>query len=486
MPANAGASLPIDPRCVMDEPVRSRPVIVTAAFPFAPAELAVAHAASTYVPADVTARLHRMLGRKVALASAMDVHSIQLSRDGLSRDGVAEACDRAEAHYRAFLASWGIVADLWFRTDEADHVARTRGAFCDLRAKGALAELDRAVDICAGCGAAVPPRLAIDGACPWCGGVPATRQRRHFHLPLERWRRHVAAGAPRLPTAARGWLAGQLGAPLAPWCLTRDNRVGIGFDSGARSLYLWFDSLVGYLTVRDRLAAREAAFGNAEMLQFFGKNILYHHAMVQPGLLAALDEALDWRASIRGFLTRPLTLAPASAGARDTWRLYLMFKTFDAPRDFMLSEGEYAAFMRERAVGKIGNLLRRCALQAERGSRDIDAGRALLRDRTAALRPQLERHAAAGEPRHALLVIFEEIRRLAAEGQAERWLFDDDDAARGKAAGALALLMTLLAPYAPDAVRVFAIFGGWTPGTLTEAAMALDRPLIPASLRWPV
>jgi methionyl-tRNA synthetase len=469
----------------MREPGGARPAIVTAAFPFVPAVLSTAHAASTYVPADVTVRLLRMLGRPAVLASGMDVHSVQVSRDGMSRTGVEEMCDAAEAKYRAFLASWDIEPDLWFRTDEHDHIERTRGAFERLRARGALAEIERAVDICNGCGAAVPPRLATSGACPWCGGPPASTPRLHFHLPLERWRDPIAADAPRFPPAARGWLAGLLGAPLEPWCLTRDNRVGITFDEGPTSLYLWFDSLIGYLTIRDRIAARDPTFADAEMLQFFGKNIIYHHGAVQPALLAALGDTLDFRASVRGFLAEPLALEASSAGTRDARRLYLVFKTFDAPRDFTLSESEYAAFVRERVIGRLGNLLRRCALQAQRGACDAAAGRALVAERSAALRPLLDLHAGCGEPRLALLAILDEAKRLTAAGQGERWLIDDDEAARGKAAGALSLLLTLLAPYAPDAVMAFAIFDGWAPGTLGEAGAAIGRPLTPRPLRWP-
>lgn len=460
----------------------AEPAIVTAAFPFVPAVLGTAHAASTYVPADVTARLLRMLGRRAALASAMDVHSVQLSRDGIGRDGVEQACDAAEARYRAFFSAWGVTLDLWFRTDASDHVERTRATFARLAEANALLELERAVELCSGCGAAVPPRLAVAGTCPWCGGAPATAGRPHFHLAVEPRRDAVAASSSRLPGAARGWLSGLLGAPLAPWCLTRDNRVGIGFEEGPRSLYIWFDSLVGYLTIRARLGAD---FDRAEMLQFFGKNILYHHAAIQPALLAALGETLDWRASVRGFLGTPIELAGGGVGARDARRLYLIFKTFDAPRDFQLSEAECTAFVRERVIGRLGNLLRRCGLQAQRGPIDAGEGRALIGARIAALQPVLERHAALGEPRLALLAVLDEAKRLTAEGQSERWLIDDSDTARGKAAGALALLLTLLTPFAPDALEAFAVFEGWSPGPLAETGTALGRPLVPRPMRWP-
>jgi hypothetical protein len=124
-------------------------------------------------------------------------------------------------------------------------------------------------------------------------------------------------------------------------------------------------------------------------------------------------------------------------------------------------------------------------LHDPRGARDTSAGRALIAARRDVLRPTLDRHAERGEPRLALLAILNEVKRLTAEGQGERWLFDEDDIVRGKAADALALLLTLLAPYAPDAIRAFAIFEGGPPAQLADAEAALDRPLVARPLRWP-
>lgn len=468
----------------------ARPIIVTAAFPFVPATLSVAHVASTYLPSDITARLLRMLGHDARLATAVDVHSVQISRDGRTREGSEPGCARAEREYYELLGAWAIQPEVWFRTDEADHVEYTKHVFDRLAREGALFEKQVAVAICPSCGAAVPRRLATarTNGCPWCE-APALGEemRSHFHLSVEPYRQAIAGAAAGMPSGTHRWLAQIMEAPLAPWCATRDNHVGIPLPSGdRRSLYLWFDSLVGYLTIRRRLTAAHSAFDEAEILQFYGKNILYHHGIVQPALFAALGIPLEVRASVRGFLLTPAVLAPATPGARDAMRMYLTAKVFDGPRDFMLSEAEFAAFMRDVVHDHVGNLLRRCALQVGRGPFDVTAGRKYLDDLVDRIRPGLSRDARLGETRRAFHRVLETVKQVASTGQQHRWLIENDARARGIAAGALVGLLSIIAPFAPEAVSAFNVFAGWRPGRLDDAAEALVRPLIACSCHWPL
>jgi methionyl-tRNA synthetase len=468
----------------------TKPLIVTAAFPFVPSVLTTAHIASTYLPADVTARLLRMLGREARLATGMDVHSVQVSRDGKTRNGAAELCDQSERTYRALLNEWNITPDLWFRTDAPDHVTNTLQAFERLHVGGDLAVALVPSWICGGCEASIPRRLLVRRgdytACPWCGTSSVSNQERpHYHFLIEPHRAAIVSGLSRFPITSRSWLAALTRQPFEPWCLTRDNHIGIRLQSNDhRSLYLWFDSLVGYLTIRERLAACEPTFATAGFLQFFGKNIVYHHGVIQPALLEALGEDAEVRASVRGFLQSSSDFT-AGAGGCDARRLYLVAKTFDGPRDFKLSGEEFRAFYCKTVLGKIGNLLRRCALKVIRGRIDAEAGAYLQNRRRTAIESTLMRHANAGEPRLALMVVLEEVTALAREGHQERWLIEETPQARGASAGALAHLLTILAPFAPTAVEAFRVFAGWTPGALAEAGRALNCPIEGRTLCWP-
>ena len=56
----------------------SEKIVVTAAYPFIPAEINMAHMASTYIPADIYFRFLRQLKKEVVLVSATDVHGLSL------------------------------------------------------------------------------------------------------------------------------------------------------------------------------------------------------------------------------------------------------------------------------------------------------------------------------------------------------------------------------------------------------------------------
>ena len=55
-------------------------IITTAAFPFIPAEINIAHMASTYIPADVYNRFMNLFGNDAFLVCATDVHGVGKTR----------------------------------------------------------------------------------------------------------------------------------------------------------------------------------------------------------------------------------------------------------------------------------------------------------------------------------------------------------------------------------------------------------------------
>ena len=106
-------------------PLSDAPTVITAAFPFVPADLSIAHIASTYLPADITRRFWKVLGRHVPLVCATDVHSIQISTDGRTRRGTEALCADRDALYRRQLPSMGVECDLWLRTDHPEALIAT-------------------------------------------------------------------------------------------------------------------------------------------------------------------------------------------------------------------------------------------------------------------------------------------------------------------------------------------------------------------------
>ena len=480
---------------------RKRPLVLTAAFPFVPAELTLANLASTYLPADVCRRILTMLGRRCALVCGTDVHSIQVSCDGQTRLGAEEACDRSHAAYLDFFDRYGIEFDAYLKTDDPDHRTLTRVAWSRLSEAGLLAELPVEVLVCDDCGAAPPPRLASADdepgrlRCPWCGGAALRRESRsHLHIVLER-ARGIIEGAPRtLAGGNRKWIDALLTRPLDPWCATRDNRVGLSFPElgEGRSLYLWFDSLIGYGTLRARLAARDPVFADAELLHFFGKNIVFHHAILWPLILRlGLDgDPSRIRSSVRGFLlAEPPSLDTWSIApdlAADYARLYGVHAAFDWPRDFTLESALAETFVDRIVIGKVAVHCRRLALACAAGdTRTAEPGRlGELAHLVAPGAAELAAAASGGSARHSLLLTLDMVKALGRHFGSRTDLSSSAEV-RGEAAVGLAYLLTLMAPFAPRIVDEFNIFDGWFPGSIMNCESTVQHPLRDRSLTWP-
>jgi methionyl-tRNA synthetase len=355
------------------------PQIVTAAFPFVPAELGLQHFASTYLPADTLNRVYKFLGYRSALGGGTDVHSsIQVSRDGRTRAGADRLCDAFDLIYRRAFESFNVAYDVYLRTDEEAHVWLTHAALGRLEADGGIHEGPGKQLRCAACNAAPPARLTHrigqPPACPWCcSEVLRKEQVMHLFLDLERLRGAIE-GALVLDGGARRWIADILAKPLVPWCVTRDNDVGIPLHRKlpGKSIYLWFESLVGYATLARALEARGFASAEAEFRHFFGKNILYHHGILWPAIgRAGLRIENRAHACLRGFAESDCGWAQRHWGD-PALRLYTLLKVPDDGRDFRLVEADYLKFRSGIVNNKIRNLMQRLALRESKPEKPFE------------------------------------------------------------------------------------------------------------------
>ncbi|MGJ5079307.1 class I tRNA ligase family protein [Bradyrhizobium sp. HKCCYLS3013] len=342
--------------------------IVTAAFPFVPAELGLPHFASTYLPADTLNRVYRFLGYRSALVGGTDVHSIQVSRDGKTRAGADSLCEEFDRAYRRAFDSFRVHYDLYLRTDDEAHTRLTHAALRRLEIDANISPRPTNQLRCTQCDAAPPERLTRQpngpAVCPWCGSdALTTEQATHLFVDLERLRATIV-GDVALHSGARRWIDNILAAPLEPWCITRDNRVGMDLHRpiAGKSLYIWFESLVGYATLAQGLEDRGFPAAQAEFRHFFGKNILYHHGILWPVIArAALGIDNRSQACMRGFADSDCRWADAYR-TDPALRLYTLLKVPDDGSDFRLAEAEFREFRRKIWTNKIENLLKRLAL----------------------------------------------------------------------------------------------------------------------------
>src|SRR3989304_5468265 len=126
-------------------------ILVCVAWPYAPGPRHLGHAASTFIPADVVARYHRMTGDDVLMVGGSDMHGtpmmVRADEEGVTAREVAE---RYHALHAKNIEQLGVRYDLYWNTAAADHKAWVQEIF--------LARGGRAV------GQAEPARAGVLGA----------------------------------------------------------------------------------------------------------------------------------------------------------------------------------------------------------------------------------------------------------------------------------------------------------------------------------
>src|SRR5919201_1137607 len=148
-------------------------VFVGVAWPTPNGSLHLGHVAGCYLPADVFARYHRLVGDQVLMVSGTDQHgtpvTVRAEAEGVSPAAVA---DRYHAEYCDCWRRLGISFDLFTTTGTANHRAVVHGLFGGLDRRGYLEERESPVAFCGRCDRSLPDRY-VEGTCRHCGSGSA-------------------------------------------------------------------------------------------------------------------------------------------------------------------------------------------------------------------------------------------------------------------------------------------------------------------------
>ena len=279
-------------------------ILVAVAWPYASGPRHIGHAVSTFIPADIFARYHRMRGNEVLVVGGSDMHgtpvTVRADEEGVSPEVVA---NRFHALHTKNIEQLGVRYDLYWNTADPNHKRDVQEIFRTLHRKGYIDERvmtspycgsgnhflpDRYVegecpichfknargDQCENCGRLLDPFELIGPRCRIHGTPPSPRETRHAFFRLsafqkklasfvggkEHWRPDLVTGVdrhvnafhllrPPVLSAAKAWLAeGLLDRPF-----TRDLDWGIevplpGDEWKSKRIYVWFEAVMGYLT----------------------------------------------------------------------------------------------------------------------------------------------------------------------------------------------------------------------------------------------
>ena len=320
-----------------------RPLLVTAALPYANGPLHLGHLAGAYLPADLHVRYQRLAGRDVVFVSGSDEHGaavyIQALREGTTPQAVV---DRYHEQIEAAFQRLGVAFDVYGRTTSAQHRETSQALFRAIEADGGfvrktLTQLydpeaglflaDRFVrgtcpvcsfpdaygDQCEHCGSSLTPESLIDPRSTLSGAMPELRETTHWFLPLgqmqpdlEAWLATREGWKPNVTGQLRSWLTDGLG----DRAMTRDLPWGIPVpadvegDTDGKVLYVWFDAPIGYLSITQEWA--EAAGRDwrrywqvhddgtvPELVHCIGKDNIVFHGLIFPAILMAANAARD-------------------------------------------------------------------------------------------------------------------------------------------------------------------------------------------------
>ncbi|MCI4352339.1 MAG: methionine--tRNA ligase [Thermoplasmata archaeon] len=309
-------------------------IFIGLGWPYANGPFHIGHLAGAYLPGDIFARFHRLLGDEVLMVSGSDMHGTPTTyaaeKEGVHPQVIAE---RYHEINKTSFERLGVSFDLFTHTHTTIHERTTQelflrqlqNGFIDRRSEeNPYCPKDRRFlpdrylvgrcpfcgnesargDECDRCGRILEPKQLLEPRCVVCGTGAEFRPTEHFYLRLDKmqetlghylkdkdyWRGNVLA-------ATRNFLEGG----LKPRPITRDLTWGVpipldGYPS--KRIYVWFEAVIGYLSASKEWAVRKGEpeawhrFWDPEapvrQYYFVGKDNIFFHTLLWPGILIAV------------------------------------------------------------------------------------------------------------------------------------------------------------------------------------------------------
>ena len=317
----------------------SKKILVSVAWPYANGDLHVGHLAGAYLPADIFARYHRLVGNDVLMVSGSDSHgtpvTVTADQEGITpqqvfgryHQGFLETQKAIGISYNLFTHTdtenhHRVSQDIFTRLLEEEYLYRQRQRLLYSEAENRFLP-DRYVegecpncgyesargDQCDNCGKLldaielIKPRSKIDGS------TPVVRETEHYFLDLPAFAEALGTylstekdhWRPNVLNFARNYVeSGLKGRPI-----TRDIAWGIpvpmpGWDD--KRLYVWFEAVIGYFSAsiewshnQGRPDAWKEWWYDPEALSYYfiGKDNIPFHALIWPAELMGITRLYE-------------------------------------------------------------------------------------------------------------------------------------------------------------------------------------------------
>ena len=314
-------------------------ILVAVAWPYASGPRHIGHAVSTFIPADIFARFHRMKRNEVLMVGGSDMHgspvTVRADEEGVPPAVIA---NRYHALHARNIEQLGVRYDLYWNTADPNHKRDCQEIFATLWKKKYIDERVMSSPYCAAGNHYLPDRY-VEGECPWCHFKAARgdqcencgrlldpfelidpRCRVHHTPPSPKETKHAFFRLSAFQDRLRRWIAGKthwrlpvltfsrawLDEGLKDRPVTRDIDWGIevplpGPEWTSKRIYVWFEAVMGYLTASRECWRRRGQPDRwkewwydpaAKHYYFVGKDNIVFHTLFWPAILMGYDEAL--------------------------------------------------------------------------------------------------------------------------------------------------------------------------------------------------
>ena len=328
----------------------NRRFLVTSGLPYSNGPLHVGHIAGAYLPADTYVRYLRATGAEVRFICGSDDNGVAALKTAREQE---RSVEELTAHYnrsqQADFAGLNIEFDIFGGTHQPKYVGvhekfsrdlflkiHEKGFFTkrkakqlyDVEAKQFLPDRfvrgtcphcssDRAFgDQCEDCGRSVDQQELVSPVSMMTGTTPQLRETVHWYLRLDRLQSRLASwlagkkdpqacGATWRPIVLNQSLGRIESEGLPERAMTRDLTWGVPVplddpDAMGKSLYVWFDAPIGYVSFTAALCEQRSEGAEAyehwwkdpdcRVVHFIGEDNIVFHAITWPAMLMATHD----------------------------------------------------------------------------------------------------------------------------------------------------------------------------------------------------
>ncbi len=386
--------------------------IITSALPYANGEIHLGHVASTYLPADITARFLKLNGVEAYYICASDDYGtpilIQAEKEKKTPEEYVKFWNKRD--YDDFIA-FGIEFDFFYRTSSDENIAFVQDVFRKLMENGHIYEKeiiqfyckvdkkflpDRYVigrcpyckaeeqysDLCEKCGRV--PQEIEEPKCSICKNLPTKEKTKHYFFKLANFVDELnewLEADSHLQKDVKKYVQNWIKDGLVDWDITRDIHWGVPIpldEAKDQVFYGWFDNHLAYISsaikfLNDKGIDGKKFWNSSDIYHFIGKDIVYHHYLFLPAMRLGIkkeyklpdyiptrghlmlqskkiSKSRNWYIGLKDFLN----LYPA-----DYLRFYLTLITPYSQDDLNFDWDEFAARINSELIGNIGNFVNR-------------------------------------------------------------------------------------------------------------------------------